>query len=121
MTTTSSSNQRGRLNAQHRNCIMPRLYPCILRTIILLLAASFIIGCSDKAKKKRIQARADDYFRAGELEKASVEYLNLLRAENQSPTAMQQLGFIWMKEGAPLRAVPLLLKARELMPDNTEA
>src|ERR1700719_4024813 len=91
-----------------------------LKVIAILLTTSLICGCSARAKKSRIQARADQYFQSGEYEKAKVEYLNLLRLE-QNPKAFQQIGFIWMKEGAPLRALPFLLKVRELTPDNTEA
>jgi tetratricopeptide (TPR) repeat protein len=106
--------------ALHLNRLMRPLDSRILTATGLLLAAAFVCGCSAGAKKSRIQARADQYFQSGEYEKAKVEYLNLLRLE-QNPKAFQQIGFIWMKEGAPLRALPFLLKVRELTPDNTEA
>jgi tetratricopeptide (TPR) repeat protein len=93
----------------------------VLKSSALLLVALLISGCSVGHKKARILQRADNYFNAGDYEKAKVEYLNLLRVENQSPRALQQLGLIWMKQGAPLRGVPFLLKVRELAPDNIEA
>jgi tetratricopeptide (TPR) repeat protein len=89
--------------------------------VILLLGCALFSSCSHAIKGNRIQARADEYFQSGEYEKAKVEYLNLLRVQNQSPRAMQQLGLIWMKEGAPLRALPFLLKVKELEPENIEA
>ena len=93
----------------------------VLKSSALLLVALLLSNCSVGNKKARILQRADNYFKAGDYEKAKVEYLNLLRVENQSPRALQQLGLIWMKQGAPLRGVPFLLKVRELAPDNTEA
>src|SRR5205085_10760825 len=72
-------------------------------------------------KKARILERANRYFQAGEYDKAKVEYLNVLRLDNQNITAFQQLGFIWLEQGVPLRAVPFLLKVRELTPQNTAA
>lgn len=78
-------------------------------------------GCFAGPKETRILERADAYFKAGDYEKAKVEYLNLLRLNNQNVRAFQQLGFIWMEEGEPLRAVPFLAKVRELAPQNTPA
>jgi tetratricopeptide (TPR) repeat protein len=89
--------------------------------LVLLFACTLFSGCSRAIKKDRIQTRADQYFKSGDYEKSRIEYLNLLRVENQSPTALQQIGFIWMKEGAPLQALPFLLKVRELAPDNVQA
>src|SRR4029077_9701523 len=65
-----------------------------------------------------ILERADRYFKAGEYDNAKIEYLNLLRLDNQNVTAFQQLGFIWFEQGVPFRAVPFLLKVRELAPQN---
>jgi tetratricopeptide (TPR) repeat protein len=117
---SKSSTWRIAACALHLNRLMRPLNSRVLTATGLLLVAAFVCGCSAGAKKSRIQARADQYFQSGEYEKAKVEYLNLLRLE-QNPKAFQQIGFIWMKEGAPLRALPFLLKVRELTPDNTEA
>jgi len=95
-------------------------YPFVLKLAVLLLACALFSGCSRAIKKNRIESRADQYFQSGEYEKAKIEYLNLLRLE-QNPKAFQQIGFIWMKEGAPLRAAPFLLKVKELAPENVEA
>src|ERR1700730_17851812 len=92
-----------------------------VQIITLLLAAVILSGCFAGAKKSRILERADRYFRAGEYDKAKIEYLNLLRLDNQNVTAFQQLGFIWFEQGVPLRAIPLLLKVRELAPHSVAA
>jgi tetratricopeptide (TPR) repeat protein len=100
---------------------MPTLRNAFLKTIAVLFAAVFLSGCFAGAKKSQILERADNYFKAGEYDKAKVEYLNLLRLDNQNVTAFQQLGFIWFEQGVPLRAVPFLLKVRELAPHNMAA
>src|SRR2546423_6964890 len=88
------------------------------KILTLLFAILFLAGCSAGPKKARILERADRYFKAGEYDKAKVEYLNVLRLDNQNVAAFQQLGFIWFEQGVPLRAVPFLLRARELAPQN---
>ena len=86
-----------------------------------MLAAIIFAGCSPGAKKSRLLDRADRYFESGDYDKAKIEYLNLLRLDNQNVTAFQQLGFIWFEQGVPLRAIPFLLKVRELAPQNVAA
>src|SRR5256885_8620805 len=86
-------------------------------TAISLVAAT-IGGCHLPGRKSRVMARADRYFKAGEYDKAKIEYLNLVRLDQQNVTAFQQLGFIWYEQGDPLRAIPFLLRARELAPKN---
>jgi Tfp pilus assembly protein PilF len=78
-------------------------------------------GCSADSQKARYLELADRYFRAGEYEKAKIEYLNVLRLDFNNTIAEAQLGIIWFEQGAPLRAYPYLTKASELAPDNLEA
>jgi Tfp pilus assembly protein PilF len=91
------------------------------KIIPLLVATILSCGCSPAAKKARIAERADHYFKVGEYDKAKIEYLNLLRLDNSNVTAFQQLGLIWTEQGVPLRAIPFLLKVRELAPQNIPA
>ncbi len=88
------------------------------RILVAIFAALFFGGCSPEAKKSRFRQQAERDFESGEYDKAKIEYMNLLRLDPQSATAYQQLGIIWFEEGAPLRAAPFLLKARELAPTN---
>ena len=44
-----------------------------------------------KSKPGRIQQRADAYFKSGELDKARIEYMNLLKASPMNVIAIQQL------------------------------
>lgn len=85
-----------------------------------LVLAATLVSCSVEGKKSRLLERADRYFKAGEYDKAKIEYMNLLRADNQNAVAFQQLGLIWSEEGAPLRAAPFLVRARELAPNNLD-
>ena len=100
---------------------MQILRDCVSKLITLLLVALLLSGCFAGPKKTRVLERADSYFKAGEYDKAKIEYLNLLRLDNQNVTAFQQLGFIWLEQGVPLRAIPFLLKVRELEPKNITA
>src|SRR2546422_1025773 len=91
------------------------------RIAIVLLLAALFIGCSAETRKARHLELGDRYFKAGEYEKAKIEYLNVLRLDFNNPRAELQLGIIWFEQGAPLRAYPYLWKSRELVPDNVEA
>ena len=93
-------------------------FPAILA---LALAAVIVTGCSPKAKEARHLKRADDYFKSGEYEKAKIEYLTVLRMDPRNVPAIAQTGIIWSEQGAPLRAFPYLLKARDLDPGNLKA
>ncbi len=91
------------------------------KIITLLVVTIFVCGCSPAAKKARVLERADRYFKAGDYDKAKIEYMNVLRLDHQNVTAFEQLGLIWSEEGVPLRAIPFLLKVRELAPQNNAA
>lgn len=89
--------------------------------VTILLLAILFTSCSADSQKARYLELADRYFKAGEYEKAKIEYLNVLRLDFNNAIAESQLGIIWFEQGAPLRAYPYLTKARELTPDNLEA
>lgn len=88
------------------------------RLLWVVLAAVAVGGCSRETDKSSLLARAHNYFQAGKYDDARIEYSNLLRMDRQNATAIQQLGTIWFEEGAPLQALPFLLKTRELDPNN---
>ena len=87
----------------------------------MCLVAFVLAACSPAAKKARALERANRYFKAGDYDKAKIEYMNVLRADHQNAIAFQQLGAIWFEEGAPLRAGGFLLRARELAPNNLDS
>src|SRR5260370_33756156 len=80
----------------------PTLKAIIPIVTAISLVAATIGGCHLPGRKSRVTARADRYFKAVEYDKAKIEYLNLLRLDQQNVTAFQQLGFIWYEQGDPL-------------------
>jgi tetratricopeptide (TPR) repeat protein len=90
------------------------------RIVTLTLAATLITACSKEAKKTRFLAEADNYFKAGNYDKAKVSYLNVVRLDPQNALAFERIGAMWLEDGAPLRAAPFLAKATELAPKNDQ-
>src|SRR5437868_714266 len=80
--------------------------------------ALVVAGCTAGAKKKRYSDLAERYYKAGQYDKARIEYLNLLRVDAKNARGYAQMGAIWADEGAPLRAGAFLIKALELAPDD---
>src|SRR5204863_2907945 len=92
----------------------------LLRIITFALATTLIIGCSKEPKKTRFLADADTYFKAGDYDKAKVNYLNVVRLDPQNALAFERIGAMWQEQGAPLRATGFLLKASQLDPKNVQ-
>src|SRR6266511_6332227 len=90
------------------------------RIVMLILAATLIAGCSKEAKKARLLAEADNYFRAGNYDKAKLSYLNVVQLDPQNALAFERIGAMWQDDAVPLRAGAFLAKASELGPKNTE-
>src|SRR4051812_34891639 len=77
-------------------------------------------GCSKEAKEARAFKRGEEDLAAGKYEAAKIDYMNVLRLNGGNGAAIARLGSIWYEEGAPLRALPFLLKASKLDPGNRE-
>ena len=92
----------------------------LFRIITLSLATTLMVACSKEAKKTRFLAEANNYFKAGDYDKAKVSYLNVVRLDPQNALAFERIGAMWLEDGAPLRAVPFLARASELNPNNAE-
>jgi tetratricopeptide (TPR) repeat protein len=92
----------------------------LFRIVSLTLAATVIVACSKEAKKTRFLAEADNYFKAGDYDKAKVSYLNVVRLDPQNALPFERIGAMWLDDGAPLRAFPFLAKASELEPKNIQ-
>ena len=88
--------------------------------VTLTLAVTLIAGCSKEAKKTRLLAEADNYFKAGDYDKAKVSYLNVAQLDPQNALAFERIGEMWLDEGAPVRAAAFLAKASGLDPNNAE-
>ncbi|MEP6937830.1 MAG: hypothetical protein ABI871_07150, partial [Chthoniobacterales bacterium] len=95
-------------------------YSALSRIILLSLIAAVVAGCSEEARRSWHLQRAERYMKAGEVEKAKIEYLKVVQSDGQNATAFRQVGLIWLEQGALLRAAPYLVKARELAPNDVE-
>src|SRR2546423_476327 len=90
----------------------------ILRFIAILVVVLVTCSCTSEMKKSRYLARAERYFEAGEYDQAKIEYLKVLQIDSGNAVAYARCGTMWADEGALLRALPFLLKARELAPED---
>jgi tetratricopeptide (TPR) repeat protein len=88
--------------------------------VTLTLAVTLIAGCSKEAKKTRLLAEADSYFKTGDYDKAKVSYLNVVSLDPQNALAFERIGTMWLEDGSPLRAAAFLAKANELAPKNDQ-
>lgn len=86
--------------------------------VALLLSSG---GCSKAKRAVRHFERAEAYLKAGERDKAEIEYLNTLRLEPLNARAIERLGQIYFEQGRFPRAVAFLLKTRELDTNNLAA
>src|SRR5438552_4099426 len=91
----------------------------LFKIVTLVLAVTFITACSKEARKSRFLAEADNYFKAGNYDKAKLSYLKVVQLDPQNALAFERIGAMWLEEGAPLRAGPFLVKATELEPKNS--
>jgi tetratricopeptide (TPR) repeat protein len=91
-----------------------------LAVVAVVLTTSLFCGCSRATKKENVLPQAESYFKAGDYDKAKIEYQKALRQDPKNVVAQQRLGFMWLEEGAPLRAIPFLLSARELKPEDAK-
>lgn len=90
------------------------------RWVGLVLPIVVVLGCSADAKRNRALQQAGAHFKAGEYEKARLEYLTILRQAPDNADAIEHLGRIFVEQGAPLRAVPFFNKIRSVSPEKTE-
>lgn len=87
----------------------------------IMAAVLLLAGCSREAQTSRHLSRGERYFEAHEYQKAKIEYANVLQLDPDNPIALKQLGLIWSEQGSPLRALPFLLRTRQLLPNHTNA
>ena len=97
---------------------MTRASIILTQSIACMCAAALVAGCSDEKKQGRFKERAQGYVESGELEKAKIAYMNILRKEPGNTEAILTMGRIWMDQGSPVRAMPYLLKSRDLAPND---
>lgn len=87
---------------------------------VLGISALLIAGCSPEAKKAGYLSSADKYFTERDLDRAEVEYLNVLKVDRANPHAVVRLGLIYADQGRFVRSVAFLTKGRELAPEDLD-
>jgi tetratricopeptide (TPR) repeat protein len=92
----------------------------LFRIVTLILAILLVTACSKEAGKARLLGEADNYFKAGNYDKAKLAYLNALRLDPQNGLAFERIGAMWQDDGAPLRAAAFLKRASDLDPKNVQ-
>src|SRR4051794_5232104 len=96
------------------------------RILTLIQATAFVLllaltsGCTAKMRAQRHVKKADEYYAAGDFEKAKIEYLTAIRTAEQGAHPYIRSGEIWLNQGVPLRAGPFFWRATQLAPKNIE-
>lgn len=94
------------------------------RAAVLLFSAALLAtaACSGpEARKARYQQRADEFFAAGNLEKARVEFGNVLQVDPKNAKAHYHLGLIAERQVKPRDAAGQYQAAIDSDPDYTAA
>jgi putative PEP-CTERM system TPR-repeat lipoprotein len=89
----------------------------LLVTLVLGLASA---GCSKDGRRDSYLKRAQELFEKREFEKATLEYMNVLRLDPGNSQAMRYLGLSHFERGQLGRSLPFLLKTKETDPDDLE-
>ena len=76
---------------------------------------------SPEGKKARHLARGNKYFSQEQYKEAILEYRNVLRFDATNDQAIQNLGLAYYQVGNLRQSYPLLVKTKEIAPDNSEA
>lgn len=77
----------------------------VVRVTLVVTLASLFGACSKESRKQRTLDRASTAYRAGEFEKARIEYQNVLQTFPDDPIANERLALIWYDRGANIRSI----------------
>lgn len=91
-------------------------YSSFLPLAIVCVVGFLGASCSRQSKLERAAQRADEYFKAEKHEAAIIEYLNVLQIEPHNIVALEKMAEIWLKRGAPMRALPYVQQVRSRYP-----
>ena len=95
--------------------------PSPVRFVFVAALAVLLAGCSAESKRLKVLERAAGYQKAGDHERARIEYQNVLQKHPEDLAAHEGLASIWFERGSTLRAVALLSKVATLSPGNLDA
>lgn len=100
----------------------PHPIPAASRALLSLLACALLLlgfsGCSAEARKARHLKRGDEFYASGQFDRAEIEYLNVIKIDQQSGTAMERLGTVYLEQGRYGRVYPYFKRAVELSPND---
>lgn len=78
------------------------------------VALLLVAGCSVESRKASHTRRAEEYLAEGRLDRAEIEYLNVLRLDPKAGDPLGKLGLIYFEQGQLGRALPYLARAIEI-------
>jgi Tfp pilus assembly protein PilF len=99
---------------------MRRFIQAVFTPAAVVLLAIACVSCTAGAKRVYHLRRANRYFDAGQYDSAEIEYLNVLHVDRENHQAISRLGIIYFEQGRLGRAVPCLIMAHTLEPDNLD-
>jgi tetratricopeptide (TPR) repeat protein len=91
----------------------------LLLTVVAVLALAGA-GCTSKMKKAYHESRADKFFAAGNFDSAEIEYLRVLRDDNENAKAFARLSGIYFDQGRYQLAAPFLERAVALATNDMD-
>ncbi len=97
-----------------------RLSPRI-QSLVVTLMALLLAGCAAESKRLRQLERAAEHQKAGDYERARIEYQNVLQKFPDDITAIEGLATIWHDRGATMRAMAYLTRLSPLATGNLGA
>jgi len=95
-----------------------RSIPLFVRAALVVVLSLYLGGCSAESRKARSLERAAEAYRTGDLEKARIEYQNVLQKFPDDPTANERLALIWYDRGATVRALAFFSRLNLQIPAN---
>jgi predicted Zn-dependent protease len=96
---------------------MTRL-PLVVRITLVVTLAALFGACSKESRKERALERASTAYRAGEYEKARIEYQNVLQSFPDDSIANERLALIWYDRGATVRSMAYFSRLNLQIPAN---
>jgi tetratricopeptide (TPR) repeat protein len=93
---------------------MKQLVPASMLLAGVCLLLVFSTGCSPSLKKTWHLHRAAHYYSAGQLDRAEIEYLNVVRNDPANFLAISRLGEIYFTQGRVQMAGQFLFRASQL-------
>ena len=95
---------------------MKKIHLLLMLFTVLVVAGA---GCS-RVKKTHFLAQANRWYDSGQLDKAEIAYLNVVRVDPGNAQAIGRLGVIYFDEGRYQKAAPYLYKGSELDTNNLD-